>query len=99
VYDSGSPIRSPEFGETIMDGQIALLHIDGNHDEPAVRQDFDLWSIRLADGGWIVFDDYTWSHGDGPRKVADEAVAVYGPRVLRRFVSGGALFLKIAKRL
>jgi len=97
VYDSGVPIVSPEFGEMHMLGRLALLHIDGNHDESAVRQDFALWSRRLADGGWIVFDDYTWSHGDGPRKVADEVVTELGARVLRRFVSGGALFLKIAK--
>lgn len=99
IYDNGDPIRSPEFGETQMVGQLALLHIDGNHDEPAVRQDFNLWSNRLADGGWIVFDDYTWSHGDGPRKVADEAITKYGHQILRRFVTGGALFLKIAKEM
>ena len=98
VYDSGAPILSPEFGETKMIGRIALLHIDGNHDEPAVREDFDLWSSRLADGGWIVFDDYAWSHGSGPRKVADKVVLDYGDRILRHFVSGGALFLKIAIR-
>jgi hypothetical protein len=96
VYDSGAPIRSPEFGQTPMVGHIALLHIDGNHDESHVRQDFTLWSQRLADGGWVVFDDYTWSHGDGPRRVADKVLTSYGNRVSRHFVSGGALFLKFA---
>ncbi|MBS1189581.1 MAG: hypothetical protein H6R10_1373 [Rhodocyclaceae bacterium] len=97
TYDSAVPIHSPEFGETRMTGKIGLLHIDGNHDETSVRLDFDLWRRRLADGGWVVFDDYTWSHGDGPRKVADQVIGELRQQILRRFISGGALFIKIAQ--
>ncbi len=94
-YHAGEPVRSAEFGETRIGGRIALLHIDGNHDEACVRSDYRVWSPALADGGWLVFDDYQWAHGDGPRKVADETVAALGPRVLRRFVAGSALFAKV----
>ncbi|WP_019646417.1 class I SAM-dependent methyltransferase [Novispirillum itersonii] len=98
IYNSVSAIESPEFGSTPIAGSISLLHIDGNHDEDAVSEDYTLWSQRLADGGWIVFDDYEWSHGAGPRTVADRVQKNCGDRVLRSFLSGGALFLKIAKK-
>jgi hypothetical protein len=89
-------MNSPEFGETALAGQIALLHLDGNHDEAAVAEDFALWGPLVAPGGWIVFDDYNWPHGDGPRRVADRAIAQYGPQVKRRFVAGGAMFVNLA---
>jgi Methyltransferase domain len=94
-YCAKPEVTSPEFGTTAFSGSIAVLHIDGNHDEAAVAKDFDLWSRRLAGGAWIVFDDYNWPHGDGPRKVADRAVRDYGARVRHRFLAGGALFLNI----
>jgi hypothetical protein len=94
-YREGAIIKTPEFGETAVAGSIAVLHIDGNHDEVAVAEDFALWGQRLAHGGWIVFDDYEWSQGDGPRRVGDRAISVYGDRLIRQFVAGGALFLKV----
>lgn len=95
LYCRNRIISSREFGNTTTSGEITLLHIDGNHDKSKVNQDFGLWSQRLADGGWIVFDDYEWSSGDGPRIVADNARKALGDRVTREFVSGGALFLKV----
>jgi hypothetical protein len=96
LYVSQQSVRSPEFGETFLAGSIAILHIDGNHDEAAVAEDFALWSPLVAPGGWIIFDDYDWPHGDGPRLVADRAIAAYGRRVARHFASGGAMFLQLA---
>lgn len=95
LYSRNRKISSREFGTTKTSGKISLLHIDGNHDKSKVNQDFGLWSQRLADGGWIVFDDYEWSLGDGPRIVGDNARKSLGDRVTRDFVSGGALFLKV----
>ena len=94
-YSSTAEVTSPEFGMTKYAGSIAVLHIDGNHDEAAVMEDFDMWRRRLAPGAWIVFDDYNWPHGDGPRKVADRAAREYGARVRHRFLAGGALFLNV----
>jgi hypothetical protein len=47
-------------------------------------------------GGWIIFDDYNWPHGDGPRNVADRALRQFGSRIHRRFVAGGAMFMNLA---
>ena len=94
-YSLSNSVSSPEFGNTPLAGKISVLHLDGNHDEAAVQQDFDLWSQRLVPDGWIIFDDYNWAHGDGPQKVADRAVISYGGRVKQRFFAGGALFLNV----
>lgn len=96
AYDGARSVSSPEFGETPLAGRISVLHLDGNHDEAAVAQDFALWSPRVTPGGWIIFDDYHWPHGDGPRKVADRAIAAYGPAARRHFVAGGAMFVNLA---
>jgi hypothetical protein len=93
-YERASAIESAEFGRTPISGVISVLHIDGNHDEQCVREDFTLWSSRLAPGGWLIFDDYEWSHGEGPRRIGDWAIANLSPRIDRHFVAGGALFLK-----
>jgi hypothetical protein len=98
-YCAKPAVESPEFGTTVFAGSISVLHIDGNHDEASVANDFDLWSKRLALGAWIVFDDYEWSHGDGPRKVADRVVREYGPKVRRRFTAGGALFMNLGREV
>ena len=94
-YETGAPVLSEQFGHTQLSGSIAILHIDGNHDEAAVRLDFELWKQKLAPGGWVIFDDYEWPHGTGPKVVADETVEKYGSLIQRKFVAGGALFLKL----
>lgn len=73
-------------------GQIALLHIDGNHHYEHVRKDVELWSPRIASGGFLVLDDYCWSYGDGPRRVGDALMATGLYR--ESFVVGGSLYLK-----
>jgi hypothetical protein len=95
-YRACSSVSSPEFGETPLAGGIAVLHLDGNHDETAVAEDFALWGPLVKPGGWIIFDDYNWPHGNGPRTVADRAIAGYGPQVARHFVAGGAMFVNLA---
>jgi len=96
AYGQGSSITSREFGMTPMAGAISVLHLDGNHDEAAVAEDFAQWGPLVVPGGWVIFDDYNWPHGDGPRKVADRAIAEYGVRVRRSFVAGGAMFVNLA---
>jgi Methyltransferase domain len=92
-YSTKPEVTTSEFGSTTFGGSISVLHIDGNHDEAAVAEDFGLWSRHLAPGAWIVFDDYNWPHGDGPRRVADRAASELGPRISRRFLAGGAFFI------
>jgi len=95
-YGPGKRVTSPEFGTTPLAGSIAVLHLDGNHDEAAVAEDFALWGPLVVPGGWVIFDDYNWPHGDGPRKVADRAIADYGSRVAKHFVAGGAMFVNLS---
>jgi hypothetical protein len=95
-YVAGGTITSREFGETALEGAISVLHLDGNHDEAAVAEDFALWGPLVRPGGWVIFDDYNWPHGDGPRKVADRAIAAYGAGAKRHFVAGGAMFVNLA---
>jgi hypothetical protein len=95
-YKDSRIVTSPEFGATTYTGQISVLHIDGNHDESSVDQDLRTWSPQLMPGGWIVFDDYYWPHGNGPRQIADRTLAEYGERVTRHFVGGGAMFIKVS---
>jgi hypothetical protein len=49
---------------------LGLLFIDGNHEYPAVLEDLRLWGSKVADGGYVVFDDVpTWA---GPTRVVSE---------------------------
>ena len=95
-YSRSRTVTSAEFGETPLAGSISVLHLDGNHDEAAVAQDFALWGPLVQPGGWVIFDDYNWPHGDGPKKVADRAIAQYGSAAVRHFVAGGAMFINLA---
>ena len=66
---------------------VAFLHIDGNHDESAVRDDWAAWLPYLAVGATVIFDDYEWVGGTGPKVVADELVsagALVDPRLVGR---------------
>jgi len=95
-YVSGS-VTSPEFGTTTIRGEIALLHIDGNHDYEAVASDVALWAPKLAPGGWMVLDDYCWPHGDGPRRVGDAFLAERSEAIRQAFVVDGALFIRFGR--
>lgn len=77
-------------------GQIALLHIDGNHDGSAAAEDVLLWSPHVAPGGWIVIDDYNWRYGDGPKEAGDALFRSWGDKAARAFVAGDCLFLQRA---
>jgi hypothetical protein len=87
-------VTSPEFGEARYSGEIAVLHIDGNHDEAAVAEDVALWWPHLAPGGWLILDDYFWLHGQGPRLVGDRLLAAEAAGIARAFVCGRAMFVQ-----
>ena len=54
-----------------IEGKIALLHIDGNHEFRQVLQDVETWVPYVKSGGWVLLDDYEWAFGDGPREVGN----------------------------
>jgi hypothetical protein len=94
VYGRERRVTTEDFGETAYAGEIALLHIDGNHALEAVRGDIAAWKGFVRPGGWIVFDDYHWPFGDGPRIAADEFCREYSRDLGAAFVAGGALFVQ-----
>ena len=95
IWRKSDKISSPEFGMTRYGKDIAILHVDGNHDYSAVREDVDLWLPHITQGGWMILDDYFWLHGDGPKRVGDALLAERGADIRRAFVCGRALFLQI----
>lgn len=95
VYASGAPVASREFGATEYSLGISLLHIDGNHAVDAVRSDLAVWGSFLRPDGWIVFNNYRWSFGDGPRQVADEFCRDFDGHWSTAFEAGGALFVRL----
>ena len=94
-YSAERCFTTEDFGRTSYTGQIAFLHIDGNHALEAVRSDISLWRRFLRPRGWIAFDDYCWPFGSGPRIAADEFTRELNGRVTAAFTAGGALFLQV----
>jgi len=96
-YGPGLTVTTEAFGAVAYEGQIALLHIDGNHSEPDVAADCELWTPRVVPGGWIVFDDYEWAFGDGVKRVADAFVETNAERIACRFKAGESLFVQLKR--
>lgn len=82
------------FGRVDYQGDISVLHIDGNHDYAQVKIDCDLWLTILASDAWLILDDYLWAHGDGPKRVGDSLLLSRKQDIERAFVCGKALFVK-----
>jgi hypothetical protein len=61
---------------TFRDEYFDIIYIDGNHEAPYVLEDAVLAYKKLAPGGWLIFDDFTW---DGVRKGFDCFYTTYGP--------------------
>lgn len=87
------PFKPVRFG-----GAVSVLHIDGNHDYLAVQDDWQRWGSRLVAGAWVIFDDYVWAHGDGPRRLGDEVLARWQTYIGRSFVKDKALFVQFLRR-
>lgn len=96
-YGPGLTVDSAAFGATSYEGRIGVLHIDGNHTLDQVERDCANWTAHVVPGGWIIFDDYVWGWGDGPRIVADAFVAREAERIAAHFVAGQALFVQLKR--
>lgn len=93
-YTSTPTISTTEFGTTDYEGNIACLHIDGNHALEYVQRDISQWVPRVKPSGWLIIDDYHWHYGDGPRQAADVLLTQHAHHFERGFFCGGALFLQ-----
>jgi hypothetical protein len=96
-YRACRNIRSEAFGETEFEGRIAVLHIDGNHSEPAVAADAAAWTPLVVPGGWIIFDDYEWAFGDGVKRVADAFIEANAHRIACHFKAGPSMFVQLKR--
>lgn len=92
-------IYTKDFSKTIFQGKISILHIDGNHDYDNVKEDVISWIDMVVPGGWVVFDDYIWPYGDGPKKVGDEFILKYKEKINLSFVMGSALFIQLLNNI
>ncbi|MFA6963987.1 class I SAM-dependent methyltransferase [Bosea sp. (in: a-proteobacteria)] len=98
IWSAKGEVSSPEFGTTRYGRDIAILHIDGNHDHAAVKDDVDLWLPHMGSGGWLILDDYFWLHGTGPRRVGDAILETRAADISRAFVCGRALFVQFGPK-
>jgi len=94
AFRSEPSVTSAEFGRVDYRGEIAVIHIDGNHDYAQVKRDCELWLPLLAKDGWLILDDYVWVHGNGPQRVGDDLLIAREWEIDRCFVCGKALFVK-----
>ena len=88
-------VTSDAFGSTNYEGNISILHIDGNHAFEAVFADLRAWSPYVVGGGWIILDDYIWPYGDGPKLVGDMLLQHHQAAIEVCFVMGTALFVQL----
>lgn len=94
-YGLRCKITSETFGQTEYAGSISVLHIDGNHAFEHADTDAKAWTPHMAPGGIVIFDDYVWAFGDGPKRVGDAYIAANAERIAFSFVMGTALFVKL----
>ncbi|MDD3676282.1 class I SAM-dependent methyltransferase [Thauera propionica] len=88
-------LRAPELPDVSIRGRISLLHIDGNHRYDEVLRDIQTWTPLLAEGGWLLLDDYVWAFGDGPKIAGDKLLATSGFDL--SFTCSDTLFLRKAE--
>lgn len=94
IYAAGEPILSARACAVPYSGNIAFIHIDGNHDYDCVKRDCELWLQKMLPKSWLILDDYIWAHGDGPYRAGNELVLGQANRIEQAFVCGKALFVK-----
>jgi hypothetical protein len=96
-YRASRAVTTEAFGATEYEGRIGVLHIDGNHSEPCVAADTAAWTPLVVPGGWIIFDDYDWTFGDGVKRVADAFVEANARRIACSFMGGPSMFVQLKR--
>jgi len=52
---------SLKYAELILPESIDFIYIDGNHQYTSVKEDLNVWSTKIKQGGVIAGHDYGWS--------------------------------------
>jgi len=97
AYGPRMKVVTEAFGETTYAGALSVLHIDGNHAPREAALDVAAWTPHVQPGGWIIFDDYDWAFGDGPRLAADAFVQDRKSDIATVFRAGPALFVQLKR--
>lgn len=87
----------PLFGAFQSSGEIAVLHLDGNHAAAAVAADLEAWWPLLASEAWLILDDYCWHFGQGPQEQADRWLEAHRSEIQVAFVLAETLFVYLKK--
>jgi predicted O-methyltransferase YrrM len=64
IGDSKKVIRSLQLEDV-----VSIVHIDGDHEYSAVKEDINNYGILLDNGGMLIIDDYDSNHPDVVRAV------------------------------
>ena len=67
-------MTSEEASTHFEDGELDWVFIDGNHSYEFAKQDIELWTPKIREGGWITGHDYAddiWDKA-GVKKAVDE---------------------------
>ena len=54
---------------SVIEGDIDVLHIDGNHSRWDSVRDVTMWVDRVVDGGIVYFDDEDWSTTENAKEL------------------------------
>lgn len=64
--------------------EFDVIYVDGDHRaESALTDAVMAWRV-LSKGGIMIFDDYAWELGDGPRRAVDAFLSIFTPRVIHK---------------
>lgn len=79
--------------------KLHFLWIDGSHEYNAVKADFDNYSKKIADGGYLLFHDACWTSWRDPLKVIEDEVLDDPRYCLYACVGNMMIFRKTSNRL
>tara|TARA_R110002094_G_scaffold9946_3_gene19604 strand:+ start:537 stop:1208 length:672 start_codon:yes stop_codon:yes gene_type:complete len=69
-----------------LDESIDLLFLDGDHSYEAIRRDFEDWSPKIKNGGYLAMHDVVHPVHEGPRRVVEELIANDPQWIEQRYV-------------
>lgn len=75
----------------VEDGEIDLIHIDGDHTFDGVYRDTEAWLPKIRKGGFACFDDYSHPTLPEVKKAVDKYMRRYGKQWQKIGIFGNKL--------
>lgn len=97
IWDYDSEWALKEFTKLYPEKKISLLHVDGNHDYEAVKQDCELWLPKVGLGGYVCFDDYGHDSLPGVYQAVSEYMKIHDKEweFVGRFGNKLGIFMRV----